>query len=388
MTESDFRVEFQVNSYIKLRLENKKTYIYVAGERFSQCKFLLLYIPIDEMASLDEIDSIDGAYEDLNKSLQFSEDETLHPDFRIPPEVEFWGHCSNLQVWAENDYDTRLLHSNIAFPLLKRLTEVGDVNAKNVFKDEIAKRFSSGTYSVMLYLINMGYIDLLEREELRTLIYSMPEIFSRLRIHLISCRDETSEELLYSLIETIKKDYQLLNNLIINPGVDIINNLILILSYSKIDELTRDLIIDVFELLNNSPNQTKEIINDRFMSLLEKGELQILFEFFYDRLFKYLNQKSIERINSNTIFKKGLACLIGKDLKFILDGVLEFFNLNQNKIIYIKDLLKSIYDIDKVKLRKNLEERLEMYLKRDDMYWENRKNLIIVAKTVLKLIKN
>jgi len=388
MTESDFRAEFRVNSYITLKLENRKTYIYVAGEKFSQCKYLLLDIPIDKVASFNEIDSIDDAYKVLNKSRQIGEDETLDPEFRIPPEVEFWGHSSNLQVWAENDYDTRLLHSNIAFPLLKRLTEVGDINAKIVFKDEIAKRFSSGTYSVMLYLINMGYINLLEREELRTLINSMPEIFSHLRIYLISYRDETSEDLLYSLIEIIESDFELLNNLIINPRVDFIINLILILSYSKIDELTRDLIIDVFELLNNSPNQTKEIINNEFMSLLEKGEIQILSEFFYDRLFKFLNQKSIERINSNTIFKKGLACLIGKDLKFILDGVLEFFTLNQNKIIYIKDLLKSISDVDKAKLRKILEERLELYLKRDDIYWENRENLITMAKTVLKLIEN
>lgn len=228
---SQSELEFQVNDFITLKLENKKTYIYVEGKRFSQCKTLLLNIPIEEVISLDEIDSIDEAYEALNKSLQFAEDETLDPGFRIPPDVEFWGHCSNLQVWAENDYDTRLLHSNLAFPLLKKLTEVGDLIAKNVFKDEIAKRFSSGTYSVMLYLINMGYINLLEREELRTLIYSMSEIFSRLRMYLISYRDETSEELLYSLIETIEKDYELLNNLIINPGVDFINNLILILSY-------------------------------------------------------------------------------------------------------------------------------------------------------------
>lgn len=59
-----------------------------------QCKFLLLNIPVEKINFLDEI--------------------------------EFWGHCSNLQVWAENNYDTRLLHRNLSSPLLKQLSDLGD----------------------------------------------------------------------------------------------------------------------------------------------------------------------------------------------------------------------------------------------------------------------
>ena len=50
----------------------------------------------------------------------------------------------NLQVWAEMNYDTRILHRNLAFPLLKKLAQVGDPIAKKALKDEIAKRFLSG----------------------------------------------------------------------------------------------------------------------------------------------------------------------------------------------------------------------------------------------------
>jgi len=51
---SDFDMnEFIVNKFIKLKLEDNKTIIYVNNERFNQCKFLLLDIPIDEMTSLD-----------------------------------------------------------------------------------------------------------------------------------------------------------------------------------------------------------------------------------------------------------------------------------------------------------------------------------------------
>ena len=44
-----------------------------------------------------------------------------------------------MQVWAEHNYYTRLLHRDITFPLLKKLTEGGDPLARKVFKEEIAK---------------------------------------------------------------------------------------------------------------------------------------------------------------------------------------------------------------------------------------------------------
>ncbi len=104
--------EFKVNEYITLRLEENKTIIYVSGERFSQCKFLLLDIPIDKMSTFDELKSIDEVEEKLDHLMESDQQNRI----KIPAEIEFWGHCSNLQVWYENDYDTRLLHSNLAFP--------------------------------------------------------------------------------------------------------------------------------------------------------------------------------------------------------------------------------------------------------------------------------
>lgn len=159
--------ELKINNFFSLRLEDDITKIYVMGKEFSQCKFLLLDIPINEVRSLNEIKSIDEAAEKLNNSL-----ETQYPfekKYRIPPKVEFWGHCSNMQVWAENDYNTRLLHRDIAFPLLKKLTEVGDPLAKKVFKEEIAKRYKSCFPSVVKYLEEEGYLAYLSKEELEAL---------------------------------------------------------------------------------------------------------------------------------------------------------------------------------------------------------------------------
>ena len=167
--------EFKINQYITLKLEEEiideeedlkktRTNIYVKGEKFRQCSFLLIDIPIEKTTLINEITSIDEAEEKLDTSL---DEEGRDPfEYIIPPETEFWGHCSNIQVWAENNYNTKLLHRNLAFPLLKKLTEVGDPIAKRVFKEEIAKRFASCHPNVIHFLLFKNYLDYLSEEEL------------------------------------------------------------------------------------------------------------------------------------------------------------------------------------------------------------------------------
>ena len=141
--------EFIINNYLSLRLEYNETNIYVNGENFKQCKFILLNIPMDETERFDEIESIDEAADIWG----WTEERQVGVEYDIDPETEFWGHCSNLQAWYEHNYDTRLLHSNLSFPLLKRLAEVGDPIANRVFKEEIVKRFESGYPTVIKYII-------------------------------------------------------------------------------------------------------------------------------------------------------------------------------------------------------------------------------------------
>ena len=147
-----------------LNYENMVTMIYVGGKRFLQCKYLLMDVPIKQQF-VDNIQSIDEASELLDHSLEM---EQLTEG--VNPEIEFWAHCSNLQVWVENEYDTRLLHRNLAFPLLKKLSDLGDPMATRVFKEEIAKRFASGHHSVIQYLLEEHYLDYLTPEEIKTMI--------------------------------------------------------------------------------------------------------------------------------------------------------------------------------------------------------------------------
>lgn len=152
--------EFKINTLLSLKLIKGKTVIYINGNQFKQCKALLIEIPVDNPVIFDDAETIDDIsekrelknYNDTNKRI-------------IPPQVEFWGHCSNLQVWYENGYDTRLLHSSLSFPLLKVLSESGDLLASRKFKEEIAKRLSNGYNSTVEFLNEEGYFKYLTREE-------------------------------------------------------------------------------------------------------------------------------------------------------------------------------------------------------------------------------
>ncbi|MFX1353119.1 MAG: hypothetical protein ACFFGP_04085, partial [Promethearchaeota archaeon] len=157
---------FKINEYLTLKLEHSRTNIYVKGRLFNQCKYLLLDIPTSQIHHYDTIESIDEAADHLNRSLEGSRGSYSH---NITPKTEFWGHCSNMQAWAENGYDTRLLHRNLAFPLLKALVDAGDPQARKVFKEQIALRIVSGYPSVVEFLSQQGYLQYLTSHELQTI---------------------------------------------------------------------------------------------------------------------------------------------------------------------------------------------------------------------------
>ncbi len=161
--------EFKVNKYLSLKLMlnsriGRETMIYVDGKPFIQCSFLLFTIPTKVFDKTETVNSIDEAAKFLNPIMERGIPHYLKHE--INPEEVFWGHCSNIQAWAEHGYDTRLLHRNLAFPLLKKLTEAGDPMALKVFKEEIAKRYSSGIPSVRTFLSEEGYLRFLSPDEL------------------------------------------------------------------------------------------------------------------------------------------------------------------------------------------------------------------------------
>ena len=176
--------EFKINEFLTLKLERDetklvalsinedptiqdfKTNIYVNGELFEQCKFLLLNTPIDQKDANNKIASID----EIADILGWKENGQEGVEYEIDPETEFWGHCSNLQVWSENNYDLRLLHHKIAFPLLKRLAEAGDLLANDVFKNELKNRFESKNPTSFTSLVKINISDYFTKEKIIHLI--------------------------------------------------------------------------------------------------------------------------------------------------------------------------------------------------------------------------
>jgi len=185
--------EFKVNELITLRLIDDKTFIYIKSKRFIQCMRLFLHIPQDKTNLYEKIESIDEATEIFDEFLfenTIIKGEFLRPienhSYIISPEEEFWGHCSNLQAWVEHNYDTRLLHSNLSFPLLKELSDAGDQFALIRFKEEIVNRLEAGYFPVILYLIKENYIRYLSPDYLLDLRKRFtgkitPQIFNLLK---------------------------------------------------------------------------------------------------------------------------------------------------------------------------------------------------------------
>ncbi len=182
--------EFKVNDYITLKLEMSRTVIYVKGVEFLICKALFILVPKDCDIN---IDSIDAAADKLDTFPSSDINRDIYMD--ISSEEEFWGHSSNLQAWAEHDYDCKIIRSNVAFPLLRRLVEAGDPLAKRRYKDEILDRFLKGSSSTKRYLLEENFTDIFSFEELTTLTRSnkglllVPEVAFPLLRRLVEAGD-------------------------------------------------------------------------------------------------------------------------------------------------------------------------------------------------------
>ena len=152
--------EFVVNEYITLKLEEGKTVLYVNGQKFMYCMQLVIQIPKKQIKEYRDVKSIDESLEIYSKMNDHKK------NISISPKQEFWGHCSNIQAFVENNYDGRLLHSNLSLPLLRELSK----NNNNFFlmrlKEEIASRLENATIENIIFLNNEGFLQYLKQEEL------------------------------------------------------------------------------------------------------------------------------------------------------------------------------------------------------------------------------
>jgi len=114
----------------------------------------------------------------------------------------------NIQAWYENNYNTCLLHSNLAFPLLKALSKAGDKLALKVFKDEIAKRIHSCYPPVILFLIKNGYLEFLNQEE-KTTLFKSGEVLEKLLNAVLEVEEYPYKTIVEEIFDILIKKHNL-----------------------------------------------------------------------------------------------------------------------------------------------------------------------------------
>ncbi len=154
-------IRFKVNEYITVTDEAFAPSIYVNDEFFDCNGMHLILLSKDRSEYIEYIYSVDNVYNDLVGFLDEAEFDNLY-EGRVSYDEHFWGCCSNLQAWAENNYNTDLLYHELAFPLLKKLVFAGDPVAKKVIKKEVVRRYIYGPRNVRSYISQKGYMYLID----------------------------------------------------------------------------------------------------------------------------------------------------------------------------------------------------------------------------------
>ncbi len=186
--------EFKVNEYITLKLYGKKTVIYVCGEIYSTCHTAVLSIPTEDAEYLD--------YDSIDEFFHYIEPITSEKlDASITPDVEFWVHCSNIQAWADFNYDTRILQDYLAFGILKKLSDNEVKDALIIFREEIIKRLKSGWINILLFFLEENYISsYLNEDDLFSSLLNQEEALAMERIAKLT-------RLGYTLTTDIEESY-------------------------------------------------------------------------------------------------------------------------------------------------------------------------------------
>lgn len=176
---------YKINDLIELRLENNQTNIYVKGKQFNQCKYLLLNIPTKletyerDYISIDELEKVYSNKNETDKEIEW-----------LTPEIEFFGHCSNIQAWYENNYNPHMLHSNLSVPLLKELIkyDVRVLYALLYYLDsywiDYEKEYDSNFTSQRRELLINQYKDIILEAIIK---YNLNE-YDLLSVFLINCK--------------------------------------------------------------------------------------------------------------------------------------------------------------------------------------------------------
>ena len=317
-------LEFKASKHIFLKLEDNNTNIYINGTLFRQCKSIYLNIPKEDNSILDDIRSIDEAEDILGTS------KTHAP---LTPEEEFFGHCSNIRAWVENDYNTDILHYRLAFPLLKKLFFLRDPIAKRQFKSEIVNKFEGGHLKTIFFFLVEDYLKYFKKDE----------------------RMDFCELIFKAISNSLKKIYQ-------KDGLPRKDIIYLVLTYlidtynsTRAKDLLKDSVRKIFEKGHQKSIQT--LIDDLYLSYYFKDSelLSLLFEsnsLFTQRVNKYFND--------NPIFKERFQEYLSECRQFDLEQKKKTGEDPRTANEYITAIITSViasdYEMLKLEFTQSLED--------------------------------
>jgi len=92
-------------------------------------------------------------------------------EYGLTKDEVLWGFYSSIIGWVESGYNTQVIHTNLAFPLLRELARVGDPKAKRVLKGEIHDRLLSRSLGTVVTIIETC-ADMMDAEDW-AIIYDM-----------------------------------------------------------------------------------------------------------------------------------------------------------------------------------------------------------------------
>jgi len=313
--------EYWLTPLLSLKLIKSQTYFFVKDRQFRQCKFLILTLPVYQLNSHEGMDSLDEIIEDSN--ISEVEQDMLEAELMLTPEEQFWGHCSNLQVWVEHDYDTRFLHYSLSFPLLKELALAGDEKVRFKLREEIVKRIERGWKPIIYYFFEENYyLDFLEPEDFQDYLFP---IFLKDQELFLDYINEFGFSLKFFTSSQIKKlllKYaKMLNPEIIAESCLFLeeNDLIRILKWLHDQKFFNKLLT----CLKNLPNKKVKRIYKLFFTKFKINFLDIL--------------KKLPEVNSYFFSLKYLDFIIPVIAKFPLNEIKKFISYikKQNPIFLI-----------------------------------------------------
>jgi len=132
---------------------------YISIQRYENEEKITIYVRNEPLISIpgSGFPSFEYALQELNDNLVGQKNILENNKTKII----FQEIVLSLNNWSKNDYDTNLLNYKIAFPLLKKLREVGKTKFQIIFQQEILKRYSTSLSEVKEYLEQEGYLNII-----------------------------------------------------------------------------------------------------------------------------------------------------------------------------------------------------------------------------------